>query len=121
MVETRDAARLAFSLLLILCLATLTLWIPAYWPVGVFESTVFAIAGVALLQARFPTPALRFPLYMFGSIVAWGCLQWILGRTVDRFATEQAILKWMAFAAVYYVGAISFQDDDLSRRVRTCI
>ena len=38
-------AWLVLSLLLTLFLATLTLWIPAYWPVALFEISAFLIAG----------------------------------------------------------------------------
>ena len=35
-----------------LFLATLTLWIPAYWPVGLFEIAVFLIAGTPLFLGK---------------------------------------------------------------------
>ena len=47
-------ASLACSLVLALCLATLTLWIPAYWPVALFEISVFLIASIAVVLGRVP-------------------------------------------------------------------
>ena len=54
-------ASLALLLVITLCLATLTLWIPAYWPVALFEISVFLIAGKPLslgnyLRTTLPTP-----------------------------------------------------------------
>src|ERR1700733_13686317 len=94
-------ALLLLSLVLALCLATLTLWIPAYWPVALFEISVFLIAGIALIGGRVPANGTYFPLFLLGFIALWGCFQLVTGSTIDRFATERATLQWMTWAAVY--------------------
>ena len=108
---------LCFSV--VLCVATLTLWIPAYWPVAVFEISTFLIAGMVLVLGRVPARGTYFPLLALGFIVLWGCFQLITGFTVDRFATERATMQWMTWAAVYYIGASTPHDDSLGTRLRT--
>jgi hypothetical protein len=112
---------LLLSLLVALFLATLILWVPAYWPVALFETAVFAIAGVALLLKKSPGNGTHFPLYCLSFIVVWGCLQLIAGWTVQRFATERSTLEWMTWAAVYYIGVSIPQDERAARRLQTVI
>jgi O-Antigen ligase len=116
---TRDALLLSF--VLALCLATLTLWISAYWPVALFEICTFLIAGLALVLGRVPARRTYLPLFALGFIVLWGCFQLITGLTIDRFATERATLQWMTWAAVYYIGVSTLHDERLSKRLRSGI
>jgi O-antigen ligase len=114
-------AALALSLMVTCCLATLTLWIPAYWPVGAFEASVFVIAGVTVVSAGAPARGAWLPLFALSFIILWGCFQLVAGWTINRFATERATMQWMTWAAVYYTGASTFQDEHLARRLRTSI
>jgi hypothetical protein len=115
--DKRDAF-LLLSFVLALCLATLTLWIPAYWPVALFEISAFFIAGIALVLGRVPPKRTYFPFCALLFIVLWGCFQLISGFTVDRFATERATLRWMTWAAVYYIGASTLKDQGLAKLLR---
>jgi O-antigen ligase len=117
---TRDAL-LLLSFVLALCLATLTLWIPAYWPVALFEISTFLIAGVAMVLRRVPTPGTYLPLFALGFIVLWGCVQLITGSTIGRFATERATLQWMTWVAVYYIGVSTLKDESVVKLLRTSI
>ncbi len=47
-----------------------------------------------------------------------GCLQLITGWSVHRFATERAILQWMTWAAVYYIGVSTLKDERVAKLVR---
>ena len=92
-------------LLWLLCtlgLATLTLWIAAWWPAAAFEVSLFLLAGVLLIGKRAVPQQTSFPLLMLGFIVLWGGGQLLTGVTVNRFATERATLQWMTWAALYY-------------------
>jgi O-antigen ligase len=106
---------------IVCCLATLTLWIPAYWPVGVFEVSVFMLAGMTMILADAPARGIRLPLFALIFIVLWGCLQLVAGWTMNPFVTERATMQWMTWAALYYVGVSTFQDEPLARRLRASI
>ena len=114
---TRDAL-LLLSFVLALCLATLTLWVPAYWPVALFEISAFLIAGMTLVFGRVPARGTYFPLFALSFIVLWGCFQLITGSTIDRFATERATLQWMTWVAVYYIGVSTLQEESLGKFLR---
>jgi hypothetical protein len=118
-VSTDPALSLLF--VLTLCLATLTLWIPAYWPVGLFEISTFLIAGLAVVLGKAPATAAYFPLFALSFIVLWGCFQLITGWTINRFATERATLQWMTWAAVYYTGVSTLKDERLAKLLRAGI
>jgi hypothetical protein len=114
-------ASLLFCLVLALFLATLTLWVPSYWPVAAFEIAVFVIAGVAIVLARQPAVGAGFPLIVLSLIVLWGCLQLLTGSSINCFETERATLQWMTWAAVYYLGVSTLKDESLARLVRIAI
>jgi hypothetical protein len=118
--STKDAS-LLLSLVLVLFLSTLTLWIPAYWPVALFETAAFTIAGIALVLKKRPENGTHYPLFCLVFVVLWGCLQLITGWSVQRFATERATLQWMTWAAVYYAGVSIPQDESVAKRLRTVI
>jgi hypothetical protein len=112
---------LALLLVIAMFVATLTLWIPAYWPVAAFEITVFLIAGIAVVLGSVPAAGTCFPLFALGFIVLWGCFQLITGLTISRFATERATLQWMSWAAIYYAGVSLLKEESVTRRVRTAM
>jgi len=109
---------LPLLLVVSLFLATLTLWTPAYWPVALFEISVFLIAGMALIGGRAPAKGTYFPLFALSFIVLWGCLQLVTGSKINRFATERAILQWITWAAVYYIGVSTAAEKTVARLLR---
>jgi O-Antigen ligase len=115
------SAPLALLLVIACCLATLTLWIPAYLPVGLFEVSVFITAGIALVLRREPARGTRLPLFALSFIILWGCFQIIAGRTIDRFATERATVQWLTWAGVYYIGVATLKDESQARLIRAAI
>jgi len=111
-------AVVAVLLVAILTVATLILWIPAYWATAAFESCVYALAAVALVMCRRPPPNARLPMIVLGFIALWGCLQLLVGWSQVRWETEAAIWKWVTWLAVYFLGVLLFRDREFSRRVR---
>ena len=108
-------------IVLALFMATLTLWIPAYWPVAFFEISVLLVAGVAVVMGGVPGPGTQWPLLVLGFIVLWGCFQLITDVTVNRFATERATLQWMTWAAVYYAGVSLLKEEGMAKSMRTAM
>ena len=90
--------------------AILTLWVPAYWPVTVFQVGVFALAGVALWRSRHSFPHFPYPLFALLAALVWGLLQWATGNTTYSFDTQSAIVRWATFLAVFLVGFSLFRD-----------
>jgi O-Antigen ligase len=99
--------------------AILTLWVPAYWPVAVFQVSVFSLAGVAVVRWRNHFPCVSWPMRVFTLAVGWGLIQWFTGTTVYRFETEKAIVHWATFLAVFIVGEFLFRDRFVSRWFRS--
>jgi hypothetical protein len=114
-------ASLLYCLMLALFLATLTLWVPSYWPVAAFEIAVFVLAGVAIVRASRPPAGAAYPLIVLSSIVLWGCLQLLTGSRINRFETERATLQWMTWAAVYYLGVSTLKEESQGRLIRIAI
>jgi O-antigen ligase len=110
---------LALLLVITVCVATLTLWIPAYWPVALFEISVLLIAGATICFGSVPENSTAYPLFALSFIVLWGCFQLITGWTVNHFATERATLQWLTLAAVYYAGITLLKEESLAERLRT--
>jgi hypothetical protein len=115
------SAPCAWLLLITLCLATLTLWITAYWPVALFEISVLLIAGIAVATGRTPASGTYFPFAALTLVVLWGCFQMLTGHTVNRFATERATFQWMTWSALYYAGVSFLQGEALAKFLRTVI
>ena len=86
-----------------------------------FEIAALALAGYCLFRSREVPAGTWFPLLVLGFIVLWGCLQLITGSTVSRFATTRALLMWMTWVAVYYVGIATLHDERSARIIRTGI
>src|ERR1035441_5009445 len=77
--------------------AILTLWVPGYWAVSVFQAGIFALAAVAVWRARLSPPAFAWPLVPLSFAVLWGLFQLFTGRTAYAFDTKLAILRWATF------------------------
>jgi O-antigen ligase len=116
-----EPASVLFYLVLALFLATLTLWVPSYWPVAAFEIAVFVLAGVAIVSGRQPVSGATYPLIVLSSIVLWGCLQLLTGSSINRFETERATLQWMTWTAVYSLGVSTFREESQARLIRIAI
>ena len=95
--------------------AILTLWVPAYWPVSVFQVGAFTLAaGAAVRTARAPT-RLPYPLLVLAFAVAWGLFQLATGRTAYGFETQNDIVQWATYLAVCFTGFALFQDRSVRR------
>jgi hypothetical protein len=84
--------------------AILTLWVPALWPVAVFEAGIFSLAAAALLRARRDPPRFSWPLVPLAFAVLWGLVQLFTGRTVYVFDTRNATVQWTVYLGVFFLG-----------------
>ncbi|MHB1934976.1 MAG: hypothetical protein ACYCOR_00135 [Acidobacteriaceae bacterium] len=98
--------------------AILTLWVPEYWPVSLFEALIFALAAVVLVRSRNEWRPSGYPPYGFAFAVYWRILQCVLGKTAYLFATEKSLLRWTTFLAGYLIGTYIFQDTEMLRQFR---
>ena len=95
----------------LVCFGILTLWIPDYWPVAVFQVGVFALATVVVWRSRNRFPGFTYPLVPLGFAVVWGLLQWLTGRTAYLLATQTAIVHWATFLAIFLIGTCLFREE----------
>ena len=109
------------ALAALFCFAILTLWVPAYWPVTVFQVGVFALAGVVVWRSRHSVPRFPFPLFPLLAAVVWGLLQMAAGTTVYAFDTQVATVRWATFLAVFLVGFSLFRDRGVSSWFRSAM
>ena len=97
------AALLAFGIF--------TLWIPAEWPVAVFEIGVFTLAAWAVCRIRKQPPILALPLFPFSLAVAIGLLQLLTHRTVYAFETTQSTVRWLTFLCVFFITTSALSEE----------
>jgi len=99
----------------------LTLWVPGYWAVAVFEVSMFGLAVGAILRWRRTSPPFAYPLVPLLFAVFWGLLQLWTGRTVSPFETRIALGRWATLLAVFIVGLVLFQDMRVHRWFRSAM
>ena len=97
------AALLAFGIL--------TLWIPAAWPVAVFEIGVFTLSGWAVCRIRRQPPIFAYPLLPFSLAVVLGLFQLLTHRTVYAFDTSQSVVQWLTFLCVFFVATAALRHE----------
>jgi len=122
-VHPRFSARsaIAVTLAVSFVFAILTLWVPGYWPISIFETLIFTLAALALLCGRNEWRFPRYPLFVFLLAVAWGGIQVVSGETVYKFDTERSLLRWTTFLAVYLIATYIFEDADTLRWFRAAM
>ena len=101
--------------------AILTLWVPAYWPVTIFQLGIFALAGIAVLRARLSPPPFVWPFIPLSLAVLLGLVQLLTGRTTYAFDTQLAAVRWTTFLCVFLIAISLFREDDDRRWFRSAI
>ncbi|MGC9950110.1 MAG: O-antigen ligase family protein [Bryobacteraceae bacterium] len=97
----------------------LTLWVPGYWAVAVFEVSMFGLAVGAVLRSLRAPPRFAYPLAPLLFAVFWGLLQYCTGRTVSPFETRIALARWATLLAVFIAGLVLFQKARVHRWFRS--
>ena len=106
-------------LAVLLCFGILTLWVPAYWPVTVFQVGVFGLAGISVWRARTYPPRFAYPFIPLIFAVFWGLFQLGAGLTAYAFETQRATVHWTTFLAVFFIGFCLFSEDGVRRWFRS--
>jgi O-antigen ligase len=120
-----------YALAALFYFAILTLWVPAEWPVTVFQLGIFLLAILALIKSQaqsarpFPEPRPPFPgpLPLIPLLLAplYGLTQLLTHRTAYAFDTANATVRWAAFLATFLTGALIFRDSSSRRWFRSAM
>ncbi|MDP9052900.1 MAG: O-antigen ligase family protein [Acidobacteriota bacterium] len=87
----------------ILGFGILTLWVPARWALSAFQVALFALAAVRIAQRR--SIGVHFAGLLLAAAAAWCALQMALGWSIDRVATLEATLNWIANLTAFALAA----------------
>jgi hypothetical protein len=101
--------------------SVLTLWVPGYWPVAVFQVGIFALGAVVLRRARLSFRAASWPLVPLSCAVSWGLIQLVTGHTAYAMETNLAVLRWATFLSVFLTGTSVFRDENSRRWFRSAM
>lgn len=107
-----------FVLAALFCFAILTLWVPAEWPVTVFQVGVFILAVRSLAAGL---PRFSYPLVPLLAAPLLGLLQYLTHHTAYPFDTATATVRWATFLATYLVGVQLFGDAVVLRWFRAAM
>jgi len=118
------AERFSAALLaLLLGFGILSIWVPARWPLGVFQGGIFALglAWAARLAWRGEAPRISFPSLALGGVLLWGFLQLGQGWSVYCFATCDVLLTWATYWTVFWLALELFHRQEPRRRFRRAL
>jgi len=96
-------------LALLFAFAILTLWVPAQWPVAVFQVAIFLLASAAVAGWIRKPPPLVFPFAPLVFTVIWAAVQWASGKTSNLFETQVALIGWLTLLATFALSYTLFQ------------
>lgn len=85
--------------------AVLTLWVPGYWPVAVFQVWVFGLAVIVLSRGVRNSILLSVPCLALAAVTLWGLIQLAAGATGVVYETKLATLKWASVFASFVVAS----------------
>ena len=109
--------RLAAALTLLLFYGVLTLWVPERWALSLLQSGVFLAGMVWVAAWAFrPLPvASGFLLIPLAGATLWGLAQLLLGTTVYRFDTWEAVLFWTTALVLAFLSLQAFGEGGVRR------
>jgi hypothetical protein len=99
--------------------AILTLWVPAYWPVTVFQVGTFVLCPVVLW--RRPPARIPYPAIPLAAGALWGLVQVGASLTAYAFETKTAVVGWTTLLAVFLTGFCLFQRTEVFHWFRSAM
>ena len=118
MMRVAFAEAAAGTLFLLLAFGTLTIWIPARWPLSAVESGAALLAALLAIRAALAGRSLEtaFVLAPAAAAAVFGLVAAGAGLTVYRHETAGATLYWAAALAILFGGLQLFSDPVLRDR-----
>ncbi len=107
--DRRAPIAIGAALILLLVFATSTVFIQASWPVDAFQIGVYAVTAVYLLagmRRERENVAAGLAPWLVYLIPAWGVIQILAHTTASTFETREAVLRWGALAAVFFLAQV---------------
>ena len=105
----RKEAVVGLCLLFLLAFVTTTIFVRAAWPLQFFQIGIFALlaayllAGIRQAKERVADGVAPWLVYL---IPAWGVMQIVAHTTTLTLQTREAVLRWGALAAVFFLAQI---------------
>ncbi len=105
-------------LALILIFSTCMVFVRSGWPVDCFQIGIYGLTGVYLLSGirrgseKLATGIAPWLVYL---IPVWGVIQILAHRTASTFETREAVLRWGALAAVFFLVQVIVRTNDARR------
>src|SRR5208283_1165216 len=94
------------TLILLLMFSTCTVFVREAWPAAAFQIGIYALTATYLLygirRGRENLAGGVAPWLVY-FIPAWGVIQIIAHTTASTFETREAVLRWGALAAVFFL------------------
>jgi len=101
------------TLVLLLIFSTSTVFVQESWPVESFQIGVYALTATYLLcglRRDRETLAGGVAPWLIYFIPAWGVIQILAHTTASTMETREAVLRWGALAAVFFLTRTRFAD-----------
>lgn len=111
--------RTAVALFLLLSFATLTVWCPQRWPLATAQAAILLLVAGWLFATSFRGTPVRggLRLAVLAAAIIWVGFSTLAGWTVYPFASYSALLDWLVFGAVYFLGLQVFANDNVRRTI----
>lgn len=111
-IKHRQDPVVGVCLFVLLAYCTATIFVKAAWALQSFQIGIFALLAVYLLtgirQGKESIAKGVAPLLVY-FIPVWGLIQIITHRTVSIIETREAVLRWGALAAVFFLVQIAIR------------
>ena len=103
-----------------LVFSVLCVFVSDLWPIAAAQTMFFLLALVFVLRTaiRGRMPEGHWIIALLAGAVLWGLLQLLLARSVNRFETWSAILRFGAYLSAFFVSFQVFHHPEIRRYFR---
>jgi len=113
----------AVLLTVLMLFGILTIWVPERGTVGLLQAGSFLLAIVWAARAVWQPqrPKTSFLLIPLAGTILWGLLQLLMGWTVYRFQTWNAVLNWGTYLVVFWLALEVFRSGEVRSWFRSTL